>query len=54
MNLSALNINVVLGTTYLTALLIGLYFLFSVIDIKDLMSYEFIKLNKDIILKYKS
>ena len=54
MNLSALNIKVVLGTTYLTALLIGLYFLFSVIDIKDLMSYEFIKLNKDIILKYKS
>ena len=54
MNLSALNIKVVLGTTYLTALLIGLYFLFSVIDIKDLMSYEFIRLNKDIILKYKS
>jgi uncharacterized membrane protein YdjX (TVP38/TMEM64 family) len=54
MNLSALNIKVVLGTTYLTALLIGLYFLFSVIDIKDLMSYEFIRLNKDIILKYKN
>jgi uncharacterized membrane protein YdjX (TVP38/TMEM64 family) len=33
---------------------IGLYFLFSVVDIKDLMSYEFIRLNKDVILKYKS
>jgi len=54
MNLSTLNLKVVLGITYLTALLIGLYFLFSVIDIKDLMSYEFIRLNKDIILKYKS
>ena len=54
MNLSTLNLKLVLGITYLIALLIGLYFLFSVIDIKDLMSYEFIKLNKDIILKYKS
>ena len=54
MNLSDLNLKLVLGITYLTALLIGLYFLFSVIDIKDLMSYEFIRLNKDIILKYKS
>ena len=32
----------------------GLYFLFSVVDIKNLMSYDFIKLNKDIILKYKN
>jgi uncharacterized membrane protein YdjX (TVP38/TMEM64 family) len=54
MNLSDLNLKLVLGATYLAALLIGLYFLFSVISIKDLMSYEFIRLNKDIILKYKS
>ena len=54
MKLIALNIKLVLGITYLTALLIGLFFLFSVFDIKDLMSYEFIRLNKDIILKYKS
>ena len=54
MNLGSLNLKLVLGITYLTALLIGLYFLFSAIDVKDLMSYEFIKTNKDIILKYKS
>ena len=54
MKLSALNIKLVLGITYVTILLIGLFFLFSVVDVKDLMSYEFIRLNKDIILKYKS
>ena len=54
MNLSTLNLKIVLGITYLSALLIGLYFLFSIVDIKDLTSYEFIKSNKDIILKYKS
>jgi len=54
MNLGSLNLKLVLGITYLTVLLIGLYFLFSVVDIKDLMSYEFIRTNKDIILKYKS
>ena len=54
MNLSALNIKLVLGITYLAIISIGLYFLFSVIDIKDLMSYEFIRLNKDIIIKYKT
>ena len=54
MNLNSLSFKLILGTTYLIILSIGLYFLFSVIDIKDLTSYEFIKLNKDIILKYKS
>ena len=53
MNLSSLNFKVILGAIYLALLSIGLYFLFSVVDIKDLMSYEFIRLNKDIILKYK-
>ena len=38
----------------MTILLVGLFFLFSAVDIKDLMSYEFIRSNKDIILKYKS
>ena len=54
MNLNSLNFKAILGITYLAILSIGLYFLFSVIDIKDLMSYEFIKINKDIILKYKT
>ena len=53
MKLIALNIKLVLGITYLTILLVGLFFLFSAVDIKDLMSYEFIRSNKDIILKYK-
>ena len=54
MNPNSLNFKLILGITYLTIFSIGLYFLFSVVDIKDLMSYEFIRLNKDVILKYKS
>ena len=54
MNPNSLNLKLVIGATYLMLILIGLYFLFSAIDIKDLMSYEFIRLNKDIIQKYKS
>jgi uncharacterized membrane protein YdjX (TVP38/TMEM64 family) len=53
MNLNALKLKLILGTTYLAIILIGLYFLFSIVEIKDLMSYEFIKSNRDIILKYK-
>ena len=54
MNPSLLKLKVVLGVVYLGVFLIGLYFLFSVVDLKDLTSYEFIKSNKDIILKYKN
>ena len=54
MNRNLLNLKLILGVTYLAIISIGLYFLFSVVDIKDLMSYEFIRLNKDMILKYKS
>ena len=54
MNLNTLNIILVLGITYLTIISIGLYFLFSFVDIKDLMSYEFIRSNKDTILVYKN
>ena len=54
MNLNFLNLKLVIGITYLAIISIGLYFLFSIVDIKDLMSYEFIRLNKDIILKYKN
>ena len=54
MNLSSLNLKLILGITYLAIILIGFYFLFSVIDIKDLTSYEFIRSNRDIILRYKS
>ena len=40
-----------IATVYLSLLFIGLYFLFSVIDFKDLTSYDFIRSNKDIILQ---
>jgi len=54
MNLNSSNIKLIIGITYLTIISIGLYFLFSAVDISDLMSYEFIKSNKNIILKYKN
>ena len=54
MNLNSLNLKIIIGTIYLAIISIGLYFLFSTIDLNDLMSYEFIRLNKDIILKFKS
>ena len=54
MNLNSLYLKLILGTIYLALISLGLYFLFSVIDIKDLTSYEFIRSNKDIILRYKS
>jgi len=54
MNLNTLNLKFIIGITYLSIISAGLYFLFSAIDIKDLMSYEFIRLNKDVILKYKN
>ena len=54
MNINSSRIKLIIGTVYLIILLIGLYFLFSAIDPKDLMSYDFIKSNRDIILKYKN
>ena len=54
MKLNLLNLKIIIGITYLTIISIALYFLFSYVDIKDLMSYEFIKLNREIIFKYKS
>ena len=54
MKLNSLNLKLIVGAVYISLISIGLYFLFSAIDIKDLMSYEFIRANKDIILKYKN
>jgi len=51
---SLLNFKFILGIIYLIIFSIGMYFLFSVIDIKDLTNYEFINLNKEIIFKYKT
>jgi uncharacterized membrane protein YdjX (TVP38/TMEM64 family) len=54
MNVKPKIIKLTLGIIYLITITIGLYFLFSVIDFKDLTSYEFIRSNRDIILKYKN
>ena len=54
MNTNSLNLKFILGISYLIIISITLYFLFSVIDFKDLTSYEFIRANKEFILKYKS
>ncbi len=54
MNLNSSRLKIILGITYLAIICTGLYFLFSVIDMRDLTSYEFIRQNKDIILKYKN
>ena len=53
MNLGSKNFKLIVGAIYLSILFIGLFFLFSYMDIKDLTSYEFIRSNKDIILEYK-
>ena len=53
MKVNKLNLKLIIGVIYLSVISIGLYFLFSVIDIKDLTSYEFIRANRDVILEYK-
>ena len=53
MKLESSNFKIYLGGVYLIVLLIAVYFLFSTFDLKDLTSYEFIKANRDTILKYK-
>ncbi len=54
MNLNSRNLKLIIGAVYLSFLSVGLFFLFSEIDLKDLMSYDFIRLNKDVILEYKN
>ena len=53
MKLESSNFKIYLGGVYLIVLLIAVYFLFSTFDLKDLTSYEFIKDNRETILKYK-
>ena len=53
MNFKSSNFKIYLGSAYLVVLLSGIYFLFSNFDISDLTSYEFIRENKNLILKYK-
>ena len=53
MKLEYSNFKIYLGGVYLIVLLIAVYFLFSTFDLKDLTSYEVIKENREMILKYK-
>ena len=53
MKLESSNFKIYLGGIYLIVLLIAVYFLFSTFDLKDLTSYEFIKENRNTILKHK-
>jgi len=53
MNFKSSNFKIYLGSVYAIILLVGIYFLFSNFDIRDLTSYEFIRENKGLILKYK-
>jgi len=53
MNFKSSNFKTYLGSAYLIVLLTGIYFLLSNFDISDLTSYEFIRENKGLILKFK-
>ena len=53
MKLESSNLKIYLGGVYLILLLIAVYFLLSTFDLKDLTSYEIIKENSEMILKYK-
>ena len=53
MNITSGKLKLTIAAVYLSLLFVGLYFLFSVIDLKDLTSYDFIRSNKDVILQYK-
>jgi len=54
MKLVSSNLKLIFGLIYLIIISVGLYFLFTVVDFKDLTSYEFIRTNKDIILNFKN
>ena len=53
MNFKSSNFKIYLGSAYLIVLLASIYFLFSNFDIRDLISYELIRENRGLILKYK-
>ena len=54
MNLNSFNPKLIFGAIYVIIISIFLYFLFSFVNLSDLTSYEFIRENRDIILKYKN
>ena len=40
-----INLKIIIGIAYLAIISAGLFFLLSIVDIRDLMSYEFIRSN---------
>jgi len=53
MNIGLSKLKIIIGIVYVAIISTGVFFLLSIVDIRDLMSYEFIRSNKDIILEYK-
>ena len=53
MNLKLLNVKWIIGFIYLLLLIAGIIFLLTNYNISDFFSYEFIRLNKNIILEYR-
>ena len=53
MKLKSSNIKWVIGFIYLLLLIVGITFLLSKYNISDFFSYEFIRLNKNVILEYR-
>jgi len=53
MNLQSVNIKLILGAVYLLLLVSGILFFVSHYNVSDFLSYEFIRLNKNVILEYK-
>ena len=53
MNLKLLNVKWIIGSIYLLLLIAGIIFLLTNYNISDFFSYEFIRLNKNIILEYR-
>ena len=54
MNSKLSNVKWIIGSIYLLLLIIGITFLLRNYNISDFFSYEFIRLNKNVILDYKN
>ena len=54
MKLKLLNVKWVIGFIYILLLIIGITFLLTNYNVSDFFSYEFIRLNKNVIIEYKN
>ena len=53
MELNSKSLKIIIASLYLIILIVGLYYLFSAIDLKDLTSYDFIKSKREVIFNFK-